>query len=1070
MADSFGFTADPDSIPNPLQATHAANLGFQPDPTPVTTPATPASSFGFQPTADATPAATSKGGWVWSAVTTDKELEDIANKHGINPQDIKDIAGYFGATKENENVSDLVKQAAGGAGEAVGLGLPQKIYKRLQNPNMESALDDLSELAERKKSTLRTAAELFGGVGTAGLTSALGPLALPVMGAAAGYSHARAGEELPATAIGAVAAPVIGKAVEAVAPYVGRAASAIGEKLGFIPEAASDAAAGAVAKAPEVDVGGADITRGGAGIEDIVNQRLQGEAGRTLDAEKAALKSGDPKDLVDFLGGSEQVTKYIEPSSTEYKVIVNELREEGTPVTRQNIAEKVADAKLESLRDDIATRVGADDWEQAVKEKGGINYLVDSVYNNMAKENIAVQAIKEANLGKNVRSIGTIEGMGLKLADDKPVMKIIDKRFGGGAQFSAEQAVDDISENTAKYAPKIRDGLQQLVGFDNSLKQAGLSREDFSSLFRRGQAPEELTNQWNTLTKGLLDTANDEGAGIEARTNYMRDQILPPRELMAAVQDRTQQLSNKYNMDITDLTEQQFNSLKSSPDFAQLVKAVDMAGGEAKDVVGFTNGLKTINEDAVRNASRLYSSLSAAKSKVSEIPDFIREPDPVRGMQSWLASTYKDMAVKEPLDRLRSLANIADKAGDSWTAKHLRDKIQDVLGVRKDSLAGGTRQIFNQWSSYWNGKGYPSVAEMPELFRGLIRNQYANLIGGLNIKLSLQHMATPALSGIPDVGIVDGTRAWWNSLGAIRSTLLKEGPAGLRAILEENGMIVPHLDREALQLGEKGPGKLNEMSNHALMFTFRMSELIGRGQAYFMGQDLGARIAANPEWGAKFVSRLNSPGYRRVIAQAMKDGDVQTIKDQMSRYLNSNHLLNYDRAHQSAFARYAGPMFTAFQKWPSTMYGKVAQELYDKGIVGGSTEVAKKILAPTLALGIVDQFYQPTPRGQKIVGHGLASMTGGAEMLHFAPLHTPIQGVLGDIGEAIIGHKRGTTEDQSLEDKLRSAANTAAVTFLPYAGWLKMFGEDLPQLIYDKKPEGLPLERRIETIGRGFKP
>lgn len=1093
-----------------------ADFGFQAEPTPATTPEGTA-QFGFTPEPSAQPASVgfvpekqpdqdqNKSGWVWSAITTNDELQSIADKHKVPVQDLKDVASYFGATKENETVADLAKQAAGFGGEAGGLGLPQKFYKKLQTPQMERALDDLSELAEQKKSTLRDASEFLGGAGMAGVSSFLGPAALPALGAAAGYAHSRAGDELAPTAIGAVAAPIIGKAVETVAPYIGKAAGALAERLGFRPEAAPEIAGEAAARAGETagelepprsgnvpvppteeqpvlrntSLPKVDLTKSERGVEDIIADKLDGEEGQRIEAEKKALISGDSEDLVRFMGGENRVVRLLDPSSTEYKLIVSDLRDEGMPVNNRAIAEKFADNKLQSIQEDVAKRVGADSWEQAVKEKGGTDFLANKVYDNMAKENLAIQTIKEDNLGKNVRKIGTVEGMLLKLADDKPVMKIIDKRLGGASQFSAEQATDAISEKTAKFSPIVRQGYDRLGQFDAMLKEAGVSREDFNSLYRRGQAPEELKTAWDSMTKDFLDKANANGAGISARENYMRDQLLPPNELSGAVQAQAKALSDRYKMDVGDLTDSQFNSIKNDPQMQQLVKAVDLISGKAPtDSVQFTNGLKDIVEDSTRNSGRLYSNLSAAKEKIGEIPEFIQEKDPVQGMQSWLNSTYKNLATREELDRLRSIANIAEKSGDDWTAKHLRDKIQDILGVRKDTLAGGTKSILNQWSAYWHGKGQDSLAEMPQMFQALVRNQYPNLVGGLNIKLSLQHMATPMLSGIPDIGIADGTRAWWNSLGRISDTLRKEGPSGLRKLLEDKGMLAAHMGREMAELGEKTPSKLNQLSNDALMFTFRMSELIGRGQAYFMGQELGARMGRDPEWASKFIARLNSPSYRKTMMSALQKGDVQTLQDQMSRYINSTHLLNYDRAHQSAFARYAGPVFTAFQKWPSTMYGKVLQEMYDKGIPAGSLEVAKKILAPTVALSIADHYYHPDERMKKITGPSLAGLTGGAELAHFAPTKTPIQTMLGTVGEAITGGHHGKTPmDQSLsdtlkqkEEALRGAANAAAVTFLPYMGWLKMFGEDLPTLIYDRKPQGLPLERRIETIARGGRP
>lgn len=989
--------------------------------------------------------------WVWSHITTDKELEDIANKHKVDPETLKRVAAGFGASKENETLSDQIKQALGFAGEAVGLGLPQKAYKKIQSPEMERALDDLSELAEKKKSYLREASELIGGLAIpGGMVAKLGKAAFPAFGAAAGLGHSKAGEELKDTGTGAA----VGAALGAGLAGLGAAGRGISKVLNK-PKSTETL-----------------LTKSESGIDDLISQELAGQTGKTVEAEKAALKTGEIKDPITFLGGEAKVAEQLAPTESAYKLISHDLAEQKLPITTDNLVNTLAENKLEALRDSITSRTKSESWEKAVKEQGGIDRLVDDVFTNLRHEDIAKNIITEQNLAKNLPNIPTLKGIIYKVADNKPVMKIIDKRLGGGERFSAEQTVDELSSNIARASTSVKNNLKDIEQFDNLLNKKGIDKDTFN--IEQLNDP-EIRKVWDSMTAKFEQEANQQGANVKDITHYIQNQPKAPVELQTALQGKIDELSNAFKTNIKDLSEEEFKNLASKSEFKELKSAVDVLSGETNKTAGqFSLNLKNILEDTVSPYEKMISNIANIRETQGVIPEFIIEKNPVRALEGWITSTYKNLAIRNPIEKLRSIANIADEAGDAWTARHLRDTIQDVVGVRKDTIAGGTRQAFNRWASYWNNKGHEGLAQLPEYFTALNRQIYANLIGGLNVKAQLQNIATPLLSAIPDVGLKEGTRAWWNGVGQANQLFLKGGKTGVEKFLAEKGIIPAQYmeDIANLKATTGKLGKLNNASNEALMYLFNLSELTARAQTYFMGQELGSRIAQNPEWGKQFINKLNSPAYRKTLGQALSRGDEQTIKDQLSRYLNSNHLLNYDKANQSAFGRYVGSTFSMFTKWPTTMLGKVLQEAEDKGLSGGSIEVAKKIMAPVIALAIVDRVTrggEPSDRSSRFLGQHLSAMAPGDALKELTKITTPSANLGGKFGDALMTVGKAKDEE-GFKSAARRAVNDLGTTFLPFAGWLKMFGEDIPTFLHNQKPEGYSLERKVGTILRGGRP
>jgi len=102
--------------------------------------------------------------------TKKEEIAQIANKHGVPGAELDSLAPYFIARMEGSGFfsPEEVKRSIGGLG-SVALGIPQKLYKKTQSPEMEAALDDLQNLASGRSSYAQLVGEVaVPGMGLAG--------------------------------------------------------------------------------------------------------------------------------------------------------------------------------------------------------------------------------------------------------------------------------------------------------------------------------------------------------------------------------------------------------------------------------------------------------------------------------------------------------------------------------------------------------------------------------------------------------------------------------------------------------------------------------------------------------------------------------------------------------------------------------------------------------------------------------------------------------------------------------------------------------------------------------------
>lgn len=143
--------------------------------------------------------------------TSPQELEAIAKKYNVDPTEFKTIAPYYGARISGEDFFSPaeVKRTLGGVGQ-LAFNVPQWLYKKTQEPQMQQALDELSKLTSGRQSYVQVGGELIAPIGAvrkgSSLLSAAGQLA--AMGAVGGVASSETGKELEGAIQGAIVTPL----------------------------------------------------------------------------------------------------------------------------------------------------------------------------------------------------------------------------------------------------------------------------------------------------------------------------------------------------------------------------------------------------------------------------------------------------------------------------------------------------------------------------------------------------------------------------------------------------------------------------------------------------------------------------------------------------------------------------------------------------------------------------------------------------------------------------------------------------------------------------------------------
>lgn len=1018
---------------------------------------------------------------------TGDELQEIAQKHGVSSQDLREALPYFGGLPQDARLSDIAKGAVGFAGEAA-LGVPQKLYKLGQNQQYQNALDDLQDLAQARKSYAQLGAELLTpgvAIGKGAKTLVQAAKAGAATGAIAGAAGARSGQEIQGAAIGAGLGAGLGSAAHGVAQFLeSRAAKA--------------------ATPIEKDVAEGVIRNNQADIEKGTEELLAARRASNEDLEKiirgqSEMDQPAAQRIVKEQLDQESVQKFMNPATEEGQVIRDRiLRTKPDEVQslgmERAIERELASGQVERKVRDLAEQVSGerpkslDEATDALKEyasrQGGPAALIDR-FRNMQRTQAALETID--NHGIHATKQAGFWGRATNfLSDAQYVLRDIDEKYRVGAEDIHRELNRNYNRSTfarQAFRNKLDDIYKSNKPIDNTIVSTdriynALDSGNLAGLTpQEAKAAQEFHNYFDeglTFVNGLVKQSDKDitPLSIPKRENYVPHMLKDTPELIRSFETKKDAILQKAGVQ----------------DFAQIPKPIfnQLVLGD-KDTQDLLSGLMLFDAKPIKSSQdlssrfkeRLYSrdgrisietKARAALEREGVIPDFLKEKNLFKLADRWAGNTLRHLYLRQPVEKLGALSKVLTRAGADVESKYVSNLAQDLMGIRKGTAAESYVQSKVQWQTgidrlieksggrdTTSGGFLTAVKAIPEMMEALTRQVYPNLLG-LSPRAMIMNSTQLMTKTIPELGQEYGNivalRAGANTAMNFKKQLARVDALGLAPaefVAAGQRAITDGIRRTALY---NIPASAIRGMGEAAMALYTRLDAVNRALTLSMADtmiyDLGR--------GSKLAERslLKMPtSVRKSVSNNITTGNTDEATRTLAEYLNASTQYNYNRASMSEWGRTMGPLFSTFSKWPTATVGDIVETFRSRGLLGGAVRNAEKYVAPLALLSGVGYLIhgskdEMSDRSKKLFGaSGLrqAAPIGNLEGIIKGDFFTPpaIDAVIkGFVVPAMEGN----------EGKLTKGLTESIQNFTPGSVYVRFLTDDLVTLLKGQRPEG----------------
>lgn len=1028
------------------------------------------------------------------------DIEAIARRHGVDPDQLQDLAPYYGAKlapEDEQGNPSIGKAAEYGVKGAIGFAdvthLARFAAKKSVSPEMRNALDEMSDIGEQQKSLPEKAAEFAVPLPSFGAAaSRAGRVAEAAgIGAGMGLGSSHEGHELGGAAVGAAAGTGLGIFGEALSAGLGK----LGSKLS---EGERDAVQGIPAQdRQQIDVGAQKLLDARQESEQLLKEQVLDPSAPDLSPEQQTTilrEQVQPDALQDLLD-----------PTTETGALLQERAQESFPDLPPEAAarEQLVQETVEKRAQDLAEQLGhprpdsLEDAQAAIQEtasRQGDDYVAQ-MSDLMSHERASLEYIDEAGLSRVGRKDTFLEKYLINpLADAQFPIRTLDERLGTSGGLAHSDLVGNNNRMVTAREGQLSDLrkiAKQFPGADVALRNGtivdAIEGGDLSHLPPAQQDAAKAVSSTFEKWRNFANTLGGNGEktlsplSIPERENYVPHLTLPPQKLIPAIQEKMngalQQATESLGREVGALREikpQEYKQLVQEPGPLQdLDNAVTFADSRT-----VRNGADLDNMIQDKFLSRdggaaVTTMAKAAEEREGEIPDWMREKNAYLLMNRWSQNTLRHLYLRQPLARLASVARVADAAGDKLGAGYLNRLMQDVNGIRPMTGAAAARNISFAWQRKMGRvlatSDNPVVQRaaiigqvLPEVLHDLSMQIYPNLIG-LNAKSHIQHLVQPFYKLWPELGF--GRYGTTTLLRGISNAVLNFRTLADRSVSQ--GLLptemLPKYDRflaEGPRANRVYAGGMNaaqvvgQASMHLYGKLFQMNKMIGQSVADVMASDIAR--------GSKLVDSalLKFPGsVQRAVRQ-----NPEAASQILGQYFGDSVVYNYSRAAKSEFGRTMGQMMSTFTKWPLATAGDILSEYRSKNAYRASAAVLRKYFAPLAAMQGMQYLLLSDPaemddRQKKLFGSGglggMAPLRSLTELKNREFGTPPVVDTL--FRNTVIPAINGDPE------ALGKGLANAVQQFTPGSVYVRFLTDDLPTLVTGRRPEGDDFLERTQS-------
>lgn len=1087
MADSFqpdSFVPD-ETVPAPVKA--AATDSFQPD--------------SFVPDQAAKPQAKES---VTPEMLKDEDFQTLAAKHNADPEQLRNLAPYYGAIAAprslGEAVAQGVKGAAGFAGRSLAFNVPQKLAAKMYDPGTREALDELQETGRKQGGILDTVTEAVANpIAGVGSNAAARIASTAGIGAAQGYGTSKEGQEIPETLKGAA----IGGALGAGAEVVGKLAAKY--KPNKIEEALFENQA--ASKQFDLDKGIQEVAQREADSENLL--REVGFKG------KNELNPAEVDTLINQQIGESGVAKYLDPSTSEGQMIRNKLAEEAkvSSVTEQAIKNKLAEDVVSNRARDFAEDITGkrpktfDDSMKDIEEfssRQGSD-AVRNRYEDFLRTKQAEKHIEEAGL-KAINEPNFFGRAGSFISDAQFVARHIDDKFG----TKVEEIIRDLNKAYNRSTFALREFRNKYDDVFQAARKAGtddtvVNTDRLYKAMDQGATGQLSTAEQETaksfqkyfsdireFVNGLVREKDPRIApmSIPLREDYVPHMLKATPDLIPVMEKKWKQALEEVSQglgrpvtDLSSVTPEELRAvLEKSPSTQDLIRGVTLLDNkEVKSGADLSSRLKEMLY--TRNGTTaLETKARAALAREGEIPYFMRETNLYKLARRYTDNTLRHLYLRDGLDKLNYESEVLKKTGADVDSEYIRNIVRDILGVRKGTAAEAmlqtkialTRNLDNLIDKYGKesniGGALVTAKAFPEYLQFWLRQIYPNMLG-FNLRAALQNGTSAVTKLAPELGGAYG----YNTVlkGALYT--VKNMPR-LLAKVESMGTVPSEFTRKGEQAIAEGiarsPGvrmtrDAIEGAGKAGMYLFQKMEGFNRALSLGMGEMMAHDIASGTPAALGALKKL--PFSIRKTILSNRD-NTELTGELLGKYLNDVTQYNYNKISMSEWGRTMGPFFSTFSKWPTATAGDILYEMRSKGALGSIPRTMEKYILPLALLQAVDYAAGErlgekdglSDRQKKLMGTAgmsQAAPIGSISGLARGALFTPpaVDALYKGMVEPIMKGQLDVEPRELPAAVGKMGVNTAgslAQSFFPGAGLVRFITDDLVTYITGHKPEG----------------
>jgi len=552
----------------------------------------------------------------------------------------------------------------------------------------------------------------------------------------------------------------------------------------------------------------------------------------------------------------------------------------------------------------------------------------------------------------------SLQGLMLKAQKEE---KALIKKAGGKLGKNQKQVTENlarlrifISERDERY---LTSELKSLVDLGN--RTINVATEE-------GRSIQSALEKWDDVFETARMVINDNTEYFIPKVDsYITRKSLPSADLVTSISRSMQHLKAIATPagveDILKLNKASLAKIGIKGDEAQeILYEVSSLKSMAKAKLNIPKGditeasIGALIKDLVGSGKArlgLGSELGAAMSRgdISIAPRF-RMLNMTDVAMSYVNGSVRNAMFNKNYRQLSDSLEIMRKLGMNNAADWMQDHLDDTVG----GLEAGRAKVSNLLQSgvdrykievnrLFDNMDYPgdeflrkSALLLPDLIaktRSMIYPSYL----ALNVKAHIRDYGQVFLKAAPELagwyGYKTAFKAYFETLRYGRGSKGRFDISVLRKKLQDAGVVGEfNITAEAVRAERPSSGKITagyKQLSEGLMAVYGMGDFTNRAVTYNMGRLLAKDLARGDEAAIEALKNLGKAAKTNLRAagfrEALEEGDVDKMGDLLGKWLVPKTQFYYGAEQKSRFARFLGPTFSMFSKWPTS----IGSELVD---------------------------------------------------------------------------------------------------------------------------------------------